>query len=198
MAYVDILLTAISAAVATQAASELKDRLITGRERKFSLLYAALFFERYAETCATYIGEIHQYRATNGGMGDEHGSLPPLTEFPTEVSWAKVGIRLTERAFAFRVQVAATCSSISFLHDFDGPDGGYIALERALPEMGLAAYGIARALRREGKLKPLDEADPLASSEAHLKRAKQERADKDAAHLALRVKPPAATPALDS
>lgn len=189
MAYVEILLTAISAAAATQAASALKDRLITNNERKFSLLYGALFFERYGENCATYLSDIDQYEATQGGLGQDHGALPQVPEFPDEISWSRVGIRLTEEAFAFRVQVGATQQSISFLRDFDPPDGGDAELKSALPELGLAALEIARKMRSAAKLRQPDSADQANSTAAHLARAKRESDERHAAYMAFRTAP---------
>ena len=101
---VTILITAVITTAAAQVIIWFKDHLIARRESRFSALYAALFFEKYASDCSDVLGELEAHISKEG----HHGSvqrLPNLPEFPKEVEWRKLGIDLTQRAFVLRVDI---------------------------------------------------------------------------------------------
>lgn len=169
MIYLTILITAIATAVAAQFAIWLKERWTTGQEARFSNRYAALFFEQYATDCSHRLGEKDSFNASGGHAGIDHGALPELPPFPPEIEWKKVGVRLTEEAFAFRVAVEATNAKISYLYDFDPPDGGDHEILIQMASLGLTALALAERLRRAARLGPAPTPDPDYTTSRHLK-----------------------------
>jgi hypothetical protein len=168
MLFLTILGTAIATAGAGQAAAWVKDRWMAGQEGKFSTLYAALFFEDYADACSRRLGEREAYISSGGHAGTEHSALPDLADFPKEIDWHRVGIRMTEEAFAFRVKLSAAHARIADLYDFDPPDGGDGELLRELTIKGLEALALGRRLRAAGRLKPAPIPNPDYSTERYL------------------------------
>lgn len=184
MAFLTIFVTAIITSAATQGAIWLKDRWTLARESKFSVLYAALFFEQYAGECSHRLGEIEAHIASGGHAGTDYGSLPDLPTFPHEIEWKRVGIRLTEDAFAFRVAVEAMNSKISYLYDFDPPDGGDAEVRAQLIGLGLRALELAGSLRQSAKLNSAHAPDPEYTTARHLESRKQHHEEVMAKYLA--------------
>jgi hypothetical protein len=168
MAFLTILGTAIATAIAAQGALWVKEKWVAGAEGRFSALYAALFFEEYAGACSHRLGEYNDYISSRGHAGVDHGALPDLPDFPTEIDWRRVGIRRTEDAFAFRVKQAAASAKIAYLYDFDPPDGGDHELVMQLIKQGLDALALGAKIRKSGRLKPKPNPDPEYTVERHL------------------------------
>lgn len=168
MIYLTIVITAIATAVAAQIAIWLKERWTTGQEARFSNLYAALFFEQYATDCSHRLGEKDSFNASGGHAGTDHGALPELPPFPPEIEWKKVGVRLTEESFAFRVAVEAANAKITYLYDFDPPDGGDHEVLAQMASLGLKALAVAERLRRAARLGSAPMPDPEYTTSRHL------------------------------
>ena len=168
MALLTILGTAIATAIAAQGALWVKEKWVAGAEGRFSALYAALFFEEYASACSHRLGEYNDYISSGGHAGVDHGALPELPDFPTEIDWRRVGIRRTENAFAYRVKHAAARAKIAYLYDFDPPDGGDHELIMQLIEQGLDALALGAEIRKSGRLKPKRNPGPEYAVERHL------------------------------
>jgi hypothetical protein len=152
MDYLLIILTAIATSAATQLAIYTKDRWTWGREAKFSALYSALFFEQYASECSRTLGELEAFSASEGHAGTNHGSIPTLPVFPKEIDWQRLGIRPTESAFGFRVEVESTAEMIAFLYNENPPDGGDWDICWKCTELGLKALELAKIIRSMAKL----------------------------------------------
>ncbi|MBT2245845.1 hypothetical protein JQK15_20235 [Sphingobium sp. BHU LFT2] len=161
-------MTAIATATAAQLAIWLKERWTTGHEARFSNLYAALFFEQYATDCSHRLGEKDSFNASGGHAGNDHGTLPELPPFPPEIEWKKVGVRLTEESFAFRVAVEAANAKIAYLYDFDPPDGGDHEVLTQMASLGLKALAVAERLRCAARLSPAPTPDPEYTTARHL------------------------------
>lgn len=193
MAFLTILATAALTATAAQVAVWAKDKWIAGGEARFSALYAALFFEEYAGACSHRLGEYEAFISSDGHAGTDHSALPDLPDFPKEIDWRRIGIRLTETAFAYRVRNQAACGKIADLYDFDGPDGGDHEVIMQLIGQGLGALAVAAHIRKAGRLKPAAVPDPDYTVERHLteRRAHHEElrqrylASQEASHAAL-------------
>jgi hypothetical protein len=168
MIYLTILITAIATAAAAQFAIWLKERWTTGQEARFSNLYAALFFEQYATDCSHRLGEKDSFNASGGHAGIDHGALPELPPSPAEIEWKKVGVRLTEESFSFRVEVEATNAKITYLYEIDPPDGGDHEVLTQMALLGLKALAVAERLRRAARLKPTPTPDPEYTTSRHL------------------------------
>ena len=162
-----IVATAVVTAGAAQVALLLKDHWLQSREGKFSSLYAALFFEEYAQQCSYYLSDIQDTIAQSHD-GLHSVAMPPVPDFPTEIDWRKVGIRLTEDAFAFRVAVASAQSSINYASNIDPPEGGQFEVQVELAAKGLKALDLARRIRYASKLKPAHIQDPEFTTERFL------------------------------
>lgn len=184
MAFLTIFVTAVVTSAATQGAIWLRDRWTMARESKFSVLYAALFFEQYAGECSYRLGEIEAHISSGGHAGTDYGSLPDLPAFPSEIEWKRVGIRLTEDAFAFRVAVEAMHSKISYLYDFDPPDGGAAEVRAQLIGLGLRALELADSLRRSATLNAAHAPDPEYTTARHLESSKRHHEEIMAKYLA--------------
>lgn len=168
MDYLPILATAIITSATTTGFASLKERWMRSREAKFSALYAALFFEEYAVACSHCMGEIDDSISSGGHAGIDHQDLPDLPDWPKEIDWRQVGIRQTERAFGFRVQLEAAARKIAYLYDFDPPDGGAIELRDQLTARGLEALAIAADIRAANHLAPAAIPYPDHTTERHL------------------------------
>jgi len=168
MIYLTILITAIATAVAAQLAIWLKERWTVGQEARFSNLYAALFFEQYATDCSHRLGEKDNFNASGGHAGIDHGGLPELPPFPAEIEWKKVGVRLTEESFSFRVAVEAANAKITYLYEFDPPDGGDYEVLTQMASLGLKALAVAERLRLAARLGPPPAPDPEFTTTRHL------------------------------
>lgn len=168
MPFLTILGTAIVTAIAAQGAVWAKEKWIAGSEGRFSVLYAALFFEEYAGACSRRLGEYDDFISSSGHAGVDHGALPDLPDFPKEIEWRRVGIRLTEAAYAYRVKQQPAVSKIAYLYDFDPPDGGDHELIMQLIGQGLDALALAEKLRKSRRLKPAPRPDPEYTVERHL------------------------------
>jgi hypothetical protein len=142
----------------------IKDHYLASREGKFSALYAALFFEQYADLCSQRFGEKEAYDVTDRRVGADHNALPELADFPKEIDWHKVGIAMTEEAFAFRVAVNAAELSIFYHYQNGSPEVGDRELKRCLARLGLAALDVATRLRDSAKLTlPPDDEDEFTT-----------------------------------
>lgn len=157
------------------------------RDSKFSALYAALFFELYARDCSHRLGEIQAYISSNGSAGTDYSSLPDLPSFPQDIEWKRIGIRLTEDSFAFRVAVEAISSKISYLYDFDPPDGGDSEVRGQLIDLGLKALDLAVRLRRSAKLGSAHSPDPEFTTTRHLESCKADHEEAMAKYFASRA-----------
>ena len=184
MPFLTILGTAVVTAAATQGAVWWKERWNAGTEGRFSALYAALFFEEYAGACSHRLGEYEAFIDSDGHAGVDHGALPDLPEFPKEIDWRRVGIRLTEASFGYRVTLQAASGKIANLYDYDGPDGGDHELIIQLIDQGLAALSLADRIRRSNRLKPAPIPDSEYTVERHLSERKADRAEKHQRYLA--------------
>lgn len=184
MAFLTILATAIVTATAAQCALWAKEKWVAGAEGRFSALYAALFFEEYANACSHRLSEYDDYISSSGHAGVDHGALPEFPDFPIEIDWRRVGIRRTEDAFAYRVKHAAARAKIAYLYDFDPPDGGDYELVMQLIGQGLDALALAAKIRRSGRLKPAPIPDPEYTVERHLTRQRVQWEEKRQRYLA--------------
>lgn len=189
--FLTILATAVATAGAAQVAILAKDHWLQSREGKFSSLYAALFFEQYAADCSYVLGEKDSFISSEGHAGTDSGALPPLPEFPEEIDWRRVGIRLTEDAFAFRVARDSAQSMINYLYEFDPPDGGDFEMQVETAAKGIMALDLARRIRDTARLRPAQipnrEYTPeryLRERSARLQAIVKERADAQKASLA--------------
>ena len=127
---------------------------------------------------------LPQTPPSGGHAGTYHGSLPELPVFSQEIEWKRVGIRLTEDAFAFRVAVEAMHSKISYLYDFDPPDGGDTEVRAQLIGLGLRALELADMLRRSAKLNAAHAPDPEYTTARHLESSKRHHEEIMAKYLA--------------
>lgn len=152
MTFLLILATAIATAAATQGAVFLKDKLTADHEGRFSALYAALFFERYASECAAVNAETEDHISSDGHAGIQHRALADLPFPEEEVDWQRVGIKLTEAAFAFRLEVETGNEIIAQLYGFDPPDGGDWDVRRRSVERGIRAIRLGRDFRKAAKV----------------------------------------------
>lgn len=184
MAFLTILGTALVTAAATQGAIWSKEKWVAGTEGRFSALYAALFFEEYAGACSTRLGEYEAFISSDGHAGVDHGALPELPNFPNEIEWRRVGIRLTEEAHAYRVKHQAASGKIADLYDFDPPDGGDHELIMQLIGQGLEALALAGRIRKAGRLQPAPIPDPDYTVERHLLERRAAREDLRQRYLA--------------
>jgi hypothetical protein len=171
MDYLPILLTAIATSVSTQFAIYAKDRWIWGRESKFSALYSALFFEQYASECSRTLSEVENFDSSDGHAGTNHCSIPTLPLFPKEIEWQRLGIRPTESAFGFRVEVESATQMIAYLYTEDPPDGGDWDVRSNCIELGLKSLELAKDCRDMAKLG----APPTSDSDYSVKRYLTER-----------------------
>lgn len=168
MAFLTILGAAIATAAAAQGAVWAKENWIAGSEGRFSALYVALFFEEYAGACSHRLGEYEAFISSDGHAGVDHSVLPELPDFPKEIEWRRVGIRLTEAAYAYRVKHQAASSKIADLYAFDPPDGGDHELIMQLIGQGLDALSLAAGIRKSGRLKSAPLPDPEYTVARHL------------------------------
>ena len=168
MAFLTILCTAAATAIAAQGAVWAKERWIAGAEGRFSALYTALFFEEYAGACSRRLGEYEAFISSSGHAGIDHGALPDLPDYPKEINWRHVGIRLTEESFAFRVKLQAASGKIADMYDFDPPDGGDHELILQLIAQGLEALALAGRVRKAHRLAAAPIPDPEYTVERHL------------------------------
>lgn len=152
MLFLTILGTAIATAAATQGAIFIKERLASNYEGRFSALYAALFFEEYASDCSRRLSENEAFISSGGHDGINHSAIPKLPSFPKEVDWHRIGIELTEIAFAYRVERQAASDEIADLYSYDPPDGGDYELTIQLIKLGLKALNIAGKIRKDRHL----------------------------------------------
>jgi hypothetical protein len=148
-----IFFTILATASVTQIAVILKDHALARREGRFSALYAALFFESYAKTCSKALSESELSLSTDGNAGSFEG-FPSLPEFPKEINWRKIGMPLTERAFALRVEAEFWNGVIADAAEFDFPDGGIHEAMLGCTEFGLKALELAERLRDSKWLPP--------------------------------------------
>jgi hypothetical protein len=167
--FLTILCTAVATAFAAQVALLIKDHWIQNREGRFSSLYAALFFEQYAADCSYVLGEKDAFISSDGHAGTDGGSLPPLPDFPEEIDWQRVGIRLTEDAFAFRIARESAQTMINYLYNYDPPDGGDFEMQVETAAKGLAALDLACRIRAAAGLKAAHIPDPEYTPERYLR-----------------------------
>lgn len=166
--YVTIIVTAIITVGVGQAFLISKEYLSKASEGKFSALYAALFFEQYAGWCSRWLSEKEVYEGSDGHQGNDHGMMPELPPFPSEIEWKKLGLAFTEDSFSFRVEVNAADINIRYLAEFDPPDGGDFELRNELVKLGLSALDIAQRLRSSAKLKAPHHPYPEYTIQRHL------------------------------
>lgn len=171
-----IFLTIVATASVTQIAVWLKDHLLARREGKFSALYAALFFEKFATECSRALGETETHISSDGHHGTWSG-LPSLPEFPKEIDWRRVGIGLTENAFGFRVAVESKQAEIQDRAEFDPPDGGDWPTLLALTEFGLEALELAGRFRKSKWLGPAPMPNPEYTTLRHLTERREHQMD---------------------
>lgn len=160
--------TSITTAAAAQIAVILKDRWVQGREGKFSVLHAALFFEEYARQCSRTLAEQDAYDASSGHNGIDHKAIPSFPKFPDDIEWRKIGIRLTQRAFALSVAVESANAQISDDYRYDPPDGGDYTVMVKCVDLGLECLRLSDDLRQSAKLDPAPQPKPEYTILRHL------------------------------
>lgn len=150
-----------------------------GRKRRveadFAALYLAIALEDYASKCTGIIADISNHLSSRGEMGESHGNLAPLPEYPENIDWKAFGIRPATKAMSFRIEVDAARESISSLWDFDEDDAFALVSEYAA-SLGSKALSLAMAFRRSRGIEPVDYSGDW-SAKAFLEKKSSEFAD---------------------
>lgn len=114
------------------------------------------------------LGEKESFEAWDGHDGTNHAGLPAMAVFPSEIDWRRVGIALTEEAFALRVDLAAAQEEIRFLYEINPPDGGDLMVKTQTVGFGLRVIDPARSMRSRGGLPTASSAKRDYSAERYL------------------------------
>ena len=149
----------LAVAASTVVATIINQLFQIGREHsgrkeaaRLSALYAIVALEDYYQKCASFLSEKEDHISSNGCAGENVCSLPDLLDYPEEIDWKRLGIRFTERMFAFRIGLREAQGLISYSYNFDSPDGGDTYVRELLATKGLDALQLARDIQFEFKL----------------------------------------------
>jgi len=147
--------SSVGAAVLTQLFAEARERWRGRNEAPYSALYLALALEDYARQCETYLSDVETFWSSDEQTGKFHSSMPELAPYPAEIDWKRVGVRLFEKAFGFRVLLSEVDREIYQAYYFDPPDGGDQLLTESLASKGLTALNLGAEIRKKHKLAKL-------------------------------------------
>lgn len=161
--WVIIASSSVGAAVLTQLFAEVRERWKERDEAPFSALYLALALEDYARQCEKYLDDLETFTASDGHAGSFHMSMPALAEYSAAIDWKRVGVRLFEKAFEFRVLLSEADREIAQAYYFDPPDGGDQLLMETLINKGLAALDLGAEIRKKHKLARLKSETPFST-----------------------------------
>lgn len=158
------------AVITSQALSAFRDYRKTNREAAFSALYAAIALEDYTSRCSSLISDSENYERSGGLAGAPRGNVTELPGYPDTIEWKPFGIKATNTALSFRVDVDNTRAMFRDMWEFDDEDGIAPLVREHSAKLGLEALNIAISLRHDRGLEPVD-----YSSEWNVKKHLEER-----------------------
>lgn len=145
--------SSVLAAILTQGVAWIREWLGENREGKFAALYIAIALETYAEECSTVIYDTRNYVSSDGNVGERHGNLASIPEYPA-VNWQAFGIKPAEEAMNFRTEVGTAREAIKFLWNVDFEDAVVEQVLADSAELGLRAFRMAKQFRTRKGLSP--------------------------------------------
>lgn len=148
--------SSVVSALLTQGLAWLREWLGETKQAKFAALYIALALEAYARTCATDIGESETYEASSEAAGAPHGNLTELPDFP-EVDWRAFGIKQSEQAMGFRVEIDNERAMIRDLWEHEDEDTVVPVVRELAAKLGLKAFAMSENFRKQRGLTLLDQ-----------------------------------------
>lgn len=168
--------SSVVSALLTQGLAWLREWLGEAKQAKFASLYIALALEAYARTCATDIGESETYEASSEAAGVPHGNLSELPELP-EVDWRAFGIKQSEQAMGFRVEIDNERAMIRDLWEHEDEDTVVPVVRELAAKLGLKALALSENFRTQRGLTLPDQSGEY-STKNFLARKHREYAEK--------------------
>jgi hypothetical protein len=147
----------------------------------FAAIVTATKLERFAMDCWDAIGNIKDYRSSNGNIGNKFDQLPDEPKYPDNVEWISVGSTLCVQVFSFSNEIEQSHRLISFMSDVTDPDTAADEVIEQCATRGSQALALATQLRQHYAIPPLVHGkfnfEEKLSDELRIVRAAQERHD---------------------
>jgi hypothetical protein len=173
-----VLASSVVATIISLTITVLRDWYARKRSASYSAIRVATTLERFVHDCMIAISDHEVAIAAKGAMGEPGLALPKLPEYPDDVDWKALPLRLCERALTLPNQIELEARGlIEASWKFVGHDDYETALAQTAT-CGMVAAQLAAELRTECGLSPLGKGGEVPSYfEGHLAelRAKEEK-----------------------